>query len=92
MPAFSPKFPRSLLRIAGWLSPAALQLHYFPLQLLEGTQPGHIGPNGVVSRDCRVDLQADYFFADRQACGAHFGAVVSSAYAQEKIRAPVGDS
>jgi len=28
MPAFSPKFPRSLLRIAGWFSPAALQLQF----------------------------------------------------------------
>jgi hypothetical protein len=28
MPAFSPKFPRSLLRTASWFSPAALQLQY----------------------------------------------------------------
>jgi hypothetical protein len=29
MPAFSPKFPRLLLRIAGRFAPVALQLHYF---------------------------------------------------------------
>jgi len=29
MPAFSPMFPRSLLRIAGRFAPVALQLHYF---------------------------------------------------------------
>ena len=56
MPAFSPKFPRSLLRIAGWISPAALQLHYFPLQLLEGT------PGGTIARRARFHRIAGLIF------------------------------
>jgi len=82
MPAFSPKFPRSLLRIAGWFSPAALQLHHIPLQLLEGTLPGQMfrmvwfpGIAGLIFRRTT--------FADRQACGDFFGAVVSSVSAQK---------
>jgi len=92
MPAFSPKFPRSLLRIAGWLSPAALQLHYFPLQLLEVT------PGGTIARRARFHRIAGLIFrrttfADRQVYEALFGAVVGSVNAHNKnLWAPVCDS
>jgi len=61
MPAFSPKFPRLLLPIAGRFAPVVLQLHRSRFKLLEGAPPGHDGPKGVFSQICRADLQADYF-------------------------------
>jgi len=55
---------------------------HFPLQLLEGT------PGGTIARRARFHRIAGLIFrrttfADRQACGDFFGAVVSSVNAQK---------
>ena len=61
MPAFSPKFPRFLLRIAGRSAPVVLQQHHSRFNCWKARRRDTMCRKGAFSQVCRADLQAGYF-------------------------------